>query len=38
MKITENPHKSEIVLTAPVVLNPWKRIAEAMIVAVVKKT
>ena len=38
MKITENPHSKEMVLTAPVVLNPWKRIAEAMMVAVVKKT
>jgi len=38
MKITENPHSSEIVLTAPVVLNPWKRIAEAIMVAVVKNT
>ena len=38
MKMTENPHSSEMVLTAPVVLNPWNRIAEAIIVAVVKKT
>jgi hypothetical protein len=38
MKITENPHSKEIVLTAPVVLNPWNKIAEAMMVAVVKNT
>jgi hypothetical protein len=38
MKMTRNPHIREIVLTPPVVLNPWKRIAEAMMVAVVKKT
>jgi hypothetical protein len=38
MKITENPHSREIVLTAPVVLNPWNKIAEAMMVAVVKNT
>jgi hypothetical protein len=38
MKITENPHSKEIVLTAPVVLKPWNKIAEAMMVAVVKNT
>jgi hypothetical protein len=38
MKMTENPHNNEIVLTAPVVLNPWNKIAEAMMVAVVKNT
>jgi hypothetical protein len=38
MKMIEKPQRREIVLTAPVVLNPWNRIAEAIIVAVVKKT
>lgn len=38
MKMTKNPQMSEMVLTAEVVLKPWKRIAEAMMVAVVKKT
>jgi hypothetical protein len=38
MKMTRKPQMSEMVLTAEVVLKPWKRMAEAMIVAVVKKT
>jgi hypothetical protein len=38
MKITENPQSNEMVLTAPVVLKPWNKIAEAIMVAVVKKT
>lgn len=38
MKMTKNPQMSESVLTASVVLNPWNRMAEAIMVAVVKKT
>lgn len=38
MKITRNPQSREIVLTPPVVLKPWNKMAEAMMVAVVKKT
>lgn len=38
MKMTRKPQRSEMVLTPPVVLNPWNRMAEAMMVAVVKKT
>ena len=38
MKMTKNPHISEIVLTPPVVLKPENMMAEATIVAVVKKT
>ena len=38
MKMIKNPQMSESVLAASVVLKPWKRMAEAMMVAVVKKT
>ena len=38
MKMTRKPHSKETVLTPPVVLNPWNSMAEAMMVAVVKKT
>jgi hypothetical protein len=38
MKMIANPQSREIVLAAPVVLNPWNKMAEAIIVAVVKKT
>jgi hypothetical protein len=38
MKMMRKPQMREMVLTAEVVLKPWNRIAEAMIVAVVKKT
>lgn len=38
MKMTKKPQMSETVLTAEVVLKPWNRMAEAMMVAVVKKT
>jgi hypothetical protein len=34
----KKPHIRDIVLTAEVVLKPWKRMAEAIMVAVVKKT
>ena len=36
--MVKNPHKRETVLVPSVVLNPWKRMAEAMMVDVVKKT
>lgn len=38
MKMMTKPQRRESVLTASVVLNPWKRMAEAIMVAVVKKT
>jgi hypothetical protein len=38
MKMMRKPHSSEMVLTASVVLKPWKRMADATMVAVVKKT
>jgi hypothetical protein len=38
MNITRKPHIREMVFTPPVVLNPWKSIADAIMVAVVKKT
>jgi len=38
MKMMRKPQRSETVLTPPVVLNPWKRMAEATIVQVVKPT
>lgn len=38
MKMTKKPHRSEMVLTPPVVLKPWNKMAEAIMVAVVKNT
>jgi len=38
MKMTRKPQRRDTVLIAPVVLKPWNRMAEAMMVAVVKKT
>lgn len=38
MKMMRKPQRSEMVLTASVVLKPWKRMADAVMVAVVKKT
>lgn len=38
MKMTRNPQRRDTVLTPSVVLKPWNRIAEAMIVAVVNPT
>lgn len=38
MKMMRKPQMSEMVLTPPVVLKPWNRMALAMMVAVVKKT
>jgi len=38
MKIIKKPQSSETVLTPPVVLKPWKRMAEAIMVQVVKPT
>lgn len=38
MKVTANPHNKETVFVAPVVLNPWKRMREAVAVAVEKPT
>ena len=38
MKIIKNPQINDNVLVASVVLNPWNKIAEATMVAVVKKT
>lgn len=38
MKMIKNPQIRETVLPASVVLNPWNRMALAIIVDVVKKT
>lgn len=38
IKMIENPQRRETVFVASVVLNPWKRIAEATMVEVVKNT
>lgn len=38
MKMIMKPHMSETLSLPPVVLNPWKRMAEARMVDVEKKT